>query len=566
MKLEPMKSLEFAAVEVPGLIPVPPFADGSLLYNRIFGDFCRRNPELPCFQDENWIKHVFECIEAAGGPDWLTKSRHLNLPAFVNEDPEIKKWRVWYAEVKAAKDADKEGKEKTKEANKLRKEKYGFAIVDGKKEPLQSWVLEPEGIYAGRPGCPYAGYWKMAVTADDVVLNTNSEKHPVLISGDEVINYVDPKTKKSKWHNEWRPESHHCADYPSIVGVPNAQGGMIKVYSSTRKKIMFSAKSSVKTEGQMKKYDAGAELGESYGKILENVKNDFNSKKAKDLGTVIAVFLLFEKGIRIGEKKATTNGTKGLLSLVWGKDVKRSGNKIKFDFLGKDSVHDVSEIETEFAAKIEEHWKEFGQLKTDKNDIKAYIGAIVPELDGIFSPKLARTAVAAYTMTNALEEAVKKFHVTKDSPIALKKLAFEEANMEVAKRLNHQRGVNKVAEEKRKAKFAEKEENLKEREAKVEETIAKREAKIKALKAAKKEGWKDKVKKLQEQNENTKQKYDIAKMNLSQKEKTQNFTASTSKGAYIDPAIVSKWCRKIDMPLERIYSKTQIEQFEKLFK
>ena len=42
---------------------------------------------------------------------------------------------------------------------------------------------------------------------------------------------------------------------------------LIKVYSSTRKKIMFSAKSSVKQEGQIKKYEAGAELGESYGKV-----------------------------------------------------------------------------------------------------------------------------------------------------------------------------------------------------------------------------------------------------------------------------------------------------------
>ena len=559
-----MSTLEFEAVEIPALVPVPPFADGTLLYNRIFGDFCRKNPELPCMQDELYIKHVFECIEAAGGPDYLTKSRHCKLPEFVKEDPEIQKWRKWYADTKAAKDADKAGKEKNKEKNKIRKDKYGYAIVDGKKEPLQSWVLEPEGIYAGRPGCPYTGYWKSAVTAEDVILNTNSEKHPLLIQDGEEIKYIN-KEGKSLWHNEWRPESHHCADYPSVIGVPNAKGGMIKVYSSTRKKIMFSAKSSVKQEGQIKKYEAGAELGESYGKVLKAVQSDFTSKKSKDLGTTIAVFLLFEKGIRIGEKKATTNGTKGLLSLVWGKDVKRSGNKIKFDFLGKDSVHDVSEIETEYAEKIEAHWKEFGQLKTDKDSIKAYVGAIVPGLDGVFSPKLARTAVAAYTMTNALEAATKKFKITKDSPIALKKIAFEEANMEVAKRLNHQRGVNKVAEAKRQAKFAENEKALAAREEKTAETIKVREDKIKALKKAKKTGWQDKVAKLQKMNENAKQKLNIAELNLAQKEKTQNFTASTSKGAYIDPSIVSTWCRKIDMPLEKIYSKTQMEQFAKLF-
>ena len=567
MKLEPMNSLEFEAVEIPALVPVPPFADGTLLHNRIFGDFCRRNPELPCFQDEIWIKHVFECIAAAGGRNLPFETRGLKLPAFVEQDAQIKRWRTWYAEEKAKKDADKKdadkkGKDETKEKNKLRKEKYGYALVDGEKEPLQSWVIEPEGIYAGRPGCPYAGYWKSAVTADEIVLNVSSKKYPILIENGQEINYTNPETGETKWHNEWRPESHHCADYPSIIGLPDASGKMIKTFSSSRKKIMFSAQSSVKKEGQSKKYEAGADLGKAYPLVMNKLKEDFSSLDSEQLGTPIAVFLLFEKGIRIGDKKATKNGTKGLLSLVWGKEVKRFGNKIKFDFLGKDSVHDVSEIETEYAEKIESHWKEFNQLKTDKDSIKAYVGKIVPELKGTFSPKLARTAVAAYVMTNALEESVKKFHVTEDSPIALKKIAFEEANMEVAKRLNHQRGVNKVAEAKRQANFSLKEEALKDREVKVAELIKTRGEKIKKLKAEKKTGWKEKVAKLQEQNVKTKQQFEIAKMNLSQKEKTQNFTASTSKGAYIDPSIVKNWATKYKMPIEKIYSSSQLKQFD----
>ena len=564
MKLEPMESLEFKAVEIPALIPVPPFADGTLLYNRIFGDICRKNPELPCMQDNDYLKHVFECYFAAGGKlttDSGVTRFDTDWVQYMKTDSTVQKWRKWYADVKAAKDADKEGKEKNKEKNKARKEKYGFALVDGKEEPLQSWVVEPEGIYQGRPGCPYAGYWKAAVTAKDVVLNTNSKKLPMLIQEGEETNYVD-KEGNSLWHNEWRPESHHCADYPSVVGIPNASGEMIKTFSSERKKIMFSSQSSIKKEGQSKKYDAGANLGKAYPLIMNKLKEDFEKKEPNQLGTQIAVFLLFEKGIRIGEKKATTNGTKGLLSLVWGKDVKRSGNKIKFDFLGKDSVHDVSEIETEYAEKIEAHWKSENQLDTDKDAIKAYVGSIVPELKGIFSPKLARTAVAAFTMENALEVATKKYKITEDSPIALKKIAFEEANMEVAKRLNHQRGVNKVAEAKRQAAFTEKEEALAARKDKTAETIKVREEKIKALKKAKKEGWQEKVARLQQMNENAKQKLSIAEMNLTQKEKTQNFTASTSKGAYIDPSIVKNWATKYKMPIEKIYSGAQLKQFD----
>ena len=194
-------------------------------------------------------------------------------------------------------------------------------------------------------------------------------------------------------------------------------------------------------------------------------------------------------------------------------------------------------------------------LKTDKLQIKQYISQVVPELDGIFTPKLARTAVAAYTATKALEEMTAKYKVTKSSPLALKKIAFDEATMQVARRLNHQRGVNKVAEEKRKANFKASEEKLDERKAKVAEQNKKREEKIKALKASKKEGYKDKIKALKEQIENSKAKINQAELNLESKERNQNFTSSTCKAAYIDPQIIIRFCEKIELPLEKVYSK-----------
>ena len=157
----------------------------------------------------------------------------------------------------------------------------------------------------------------------------------------------------------------------------------------------------------------------------------------------------------------------------------------------------------------------------------------------------------------------KKYKITKDSTIAMKKLALDEATMVVARRLNHQKGVNKVAEEKRKAKFKESEAALKERESKIKEAIAKKEEKIKL---AKKRGDKEKVKALKEQIDKSKAKLEQAKLSLSSKEKNQNFTSSTAKGAYIDPSILADWCNKVDLPIEKVYSKAQLEQFENFFK
>ena len=549
MKLQDLTSVEIKGIGIPARIPVPPFADKNKLSDRIFGAFCRINPELPCMQDTKFIKRVFTCIASAGGKDF---TKYPDLVNFVANDKEIAKWRKWYAEAKECKAAWKKANAaEIKKQNEELKAKYGIVKINGNDEPLASWTIEPEGIFFGRGDSPLNGYWKFENTAADVKLNTNSKKLPeVLYYGEDGEMLI---TSGFAWNVDWNPESHFAAQYNINVGIPNADGSIKTLKSTKYKMIQFAAASSVKKEGQTKKYAAGATLGKSYEKVLAKIASDFKAKK--DLSTAVAVFMLFEKGIRIGSASETVNGTKGLLALEWGKEVKRSGNKIKFDFYGKDSVRDTSVIETEYADVVEETWAKDKKLKTDKLQIKQYISQVVPELDGIFTPKLARTAVAAYTATKALEEMTAKYKVTKDSPIALKKIAFDEATMQVARRLNHQRGVNKVAEEKRKANFKASEEKLDERKAKVVEQNKKREEKIKVLKAAKKDGYKDKIKALKEQIEKSKAKIDQAELNLESKERNQNFTSSTCKAAYIDPQIIIRFCEKIELPLEKVYSK-----------
>lgn len=546
MKLESLKSIELKAIEFPEKVQTPEWVDNNKLSNRIFGAFCRINPELPCMEDKRFIKNVFTCIKEAGGKDF---TKNTDLVNFVKTDKEIKKWRDWYQKEKDKKaEYRKTHKDEIKKENDERKLKYGKALVDGIEEPLQSWIVEPEGIFFGRGDCPYTGMWKKAISEEDIIVNTNSKKLPTVIRDKKEVN-------SKKYKVEWNPNNHSCATYKILIGIPNKVGEIVKVKHTSYKNIMFGATSSIKKEGQSKKYEAASVLGDYYEKILKQIAINF--KNNKDLDTVIAVYLLFQKGIRIGQKNPTNNGTKGLLSLEWNKDVKRKDDKIKFDFYGKDSVHDISFIETVYAEKIEKVWSESIKLNTTKEEIENYISNIIPELKGVFTPKLARTAVAAYTTKKALDEMVNKYKITKDSSIIIKKIAFDEAVMQVARRLNHQRGVNKVAEEKRKIKFKESENKLKERELKVKEQIAKKEEKIKTLKD------KNKIKELKESIKISKEKIKQAELKLESKERNQNFTASTALSAYIDSSIVFDWCEKFDVPVEKIYSKSQLEKFSK---
>lgn len=555
MKLQNLKSIELKAFEIPDQIPVPEWANQNKISDRIFGAFCRINPELPCMEDKKFIKRVFTCIKKSGGKDLI--SNNEDLVTFVKTNKDIQMWRKWYQTQKDQKaEYRKLHKNEIKKENEERKAKYGTALVNGIEEPLGSWVVEPESIFFGRGDSPLSGLWKQAVKEEDVIVNTNSKNLPIVIKDKK-------ETTSKKYKVEWNPEAHIAASYKILVGYPNPEGIIEKPEYIIHKNIMFGASSSIKKEGQSKKYAASSELGKAYEKILKQI--DSNIKSKKDLDTTIAIFFLFEKGIRIGQKNPTKNNTKGLLSLEWGKDVKRVDNKIKFDFYGKDSVHDLSVIETEYTPIIESVWSKSKKLNTTKEEIKNFIGKIVPEIADIFTPKLARTAVAAYTTNNALEEMVEKYKVTKDTPIAIKKIVVDEAIMKVAKRLNHQRGVNKVVEEKRKAKFKEEENKLNDRKNKVKEQIKEKEEKIESLKKSTSKvivtTRKERIKSLKESIEKLKNNLKTSELKLDSKERNQNFTGSTAKNAYIDPQILKNFCNEYNLPLEKVYTKTQIKQF-----
>lgn len=554
MKLNALNSVEIKAIEFPERISVPNWANKDNLADRIFGAFCRINPELPCMENKKFIKNVFTCIKSAGGKDFI--SGNDDLVTFVKTNKEIAEWRSWYEAEKIAKAAfRKTHKDEIKKENDERKALYGTALVNGVEEPLQSWIVEPEGIFFGRGDSPINGFWKVETVPEDVVLNTNSKNLPEII--------INKKAeKKSDWNVDWNPNAHFAATYNLKIGIPGTNGRLKTIKSTKYKMIAFGANSSIKKEGQSKKYAAASELAS----VSEKLSKVVYEKCLKGNCTAIALYILMNKGIRIGYAEATENGTKGLLSLEFGKDVKENEKGLKFDFYGKDSVRDTTTLEIEdpkIKQAIVATWKRLGKLQTTREEIKAFVSKVDAEVGKVFTPKLIRTMVAAETMTKALNTVAEKYKLTKDSPEALKKLAFDEANMEVAKKLNHQRGVNKVAEKKREEANKQKELALKEREKKAKELKEKRLAKIATLKE--KGNSSDKIKKLREQIKKSDERILQNKRNLKFKEENGNITAATSKSAYIDPTICKAFCDKYDLPLEKIYSKSQLKQFNQFF-
>ena len=541
------------------------------LYEMVYR-FCQLNPELDCFKDKVWVGNAMKCVAAQMKIDGYDCAHDHPL----TDIKFVAKMREHFAQAKEEKKAynaaHKAEVKAEAEARKQQRLRENVCLLNGKEEPIGGWTLEGSSFFPGRGNCPVKGYWKPAAKLSDLTINWISNK----------------PAPQGQWKVDSDPKRHSIATYEIGVGIPGE-----KPLRTAQKKIMFGAASSVKDESNKKKYASSADLEKYYNKIMKDCTAKISAplKNKKEWSIALAEYILFSTGIRIGhgaiKNKYDDNGTKGLVDLIYGDDIKVFKSpmleSLLFDFLGKDSVRNTSTLKVPAGVvdTIQKNWKAgelmFNFTKADLvNEVKKIAKGVA------FTPKLARTMVANHVMKDALRKAAKKLN--ENSTDAEKKLAFDEANMEVAKALNHQKGVSKQAEEKAKERFAAQQEKLKERagkvndrKAKVKDNIKKIDTQIDALTArlAKantkevKQVLKERIAKANERKAKMKASLSKAQKSLSdnknklafQKE-NRNLAAGTSKTAYIDPEFVKEWCAEVGLALDKVYNKTQIANFK----
>ena len=97
-------------------------------------------------------------------------------------------FRIIYDHILKEKEMKKELKkamsEEEKEKQRLEEEKYKFAIVDGVRQPVSMYKMEPPGIFLGRGCNPKIGKIKRRIFPEDVTLNLSTDaKIPETIPG-----------------------------------------------------------------------------------------------------------------------------------------------------------------------------------------------------------------------------------------------------------------------------------------------------------------------------------------------------------------------------------------------
>ena len=243
---------------------------------------------------------------------------------------------------------------------------------------------------------------------------------------------------------------------------------------------------------------------------------------------------------------------------------------IELNFLGKDSVPYKGTIEIDDLA-----YDIIKQLKSQKKDNdqifdvgSGEVSEFIKQFDKNISPKMIRTCYGG----KILSEELKKHPINDSMSESEKKAVYNNAALEVTKKLNHHKNVAKNFDEqldKQKDKLKNAKTNAKEKQIKIEEQLKKIDEQImKAKNKYKGKELKEKLAVLKEKKEKakislekSKEKINKEKINLEFKNATKDYAIGTAKGAYSDPRIAYSWCKDADIDISFIYSKSLAEKF-----
>ena len=459
--------------------------------------------------------------------------------------------KIIFSHIQKKKEALKQISKETKTCEKKEKEeiksKYGYAILNGEKQPLGMYIVESAGIFLPRGKHPSTGCWKFRPEPKDIIINHSLHLNP----------------PKGDWKVVENKKSMELATYD----IKLSNGKVL------HKRILFGATSIVKQDSDKKKFDKAIILLNHWNKVEQHIEKNLSHKDEKRKQSAIVSYLIMNLGIRVGdEKDDDLADTVGASTLKKCNIQLLDDNNIHLSFLGKDSV--TFEKTITVSTKAYKTLQELYIKRQDKDmlfpkvcsiDVNKFLSEVV---EGI-SAKVFRTAYGSLLLAENLRK-----ETCEGMTLAEKISVFNKANLVVAKQLNHQKNMDKNQKEKEidiSKKIKELKANYKEVLEKNTDKIQKLKKQLKAVdtttltketKKQMKELMTNKIVKLEVQIEKAKNRIVESQLKLELKKETKDVALGTSKTSYSSPRIVVSWCKDVKVPIEKIYSKTLLSKFE----
>ena len=407
--------------------------------------------------------------------------------------------------------------DKIKENKKY--EKYKTIIVDGEKQLISNFRLEPSSLYLTK--CfqhPKIGKIKKTIIPEDIIINIGeNEKIP------ELPNYLKNHKFKKIIHNH---NSIWIAAYRDDL-------------TGKTKYIWLSDKSKFKSKADYEKFELARKLKQNINNIRkENFNNLINTNDNYIKQLAVALYLIDKLLIRVGnEKKEDESETFGICTLQIRHLTLLNDNHIKLEFSGKDNIHYKNTVKID--EKIYETLISFIKNKNNKDDIFDLITPInLNNYIQEFMPDLTAKTFRTMRANEIFQEEIDKINdnyknYSKDDIKDVLLDAYIKANIKVALSCNHQKKISKsFADQINKLS-----ENIK---------ISNEKKKITTNK--------DKIHKLNEKIKKLKNKREL-------KSQIKNLSITTSKVNYIDPRISIAFIKKHNLNIDKILTKNLQEKF-----
>ncbi|KAI0075760.1 hypothetical protein K474DRAFT_1663863 [Panus rudis PR-1116 ss-1] len=485
---------------------------------------------------------------------------------------------------------------------------FTHCTLDGRKEKVGNFRVEPPGLFRGRGEHPKKGALKHRVRPEDVTINIG-EGVPI---------------PKPNVPGNWKAVIHDQTVTWLANWTENVNGN--------HKYVFLAAGSSLKGQSDMQKFEKARELKKHVDRIRQDYTADLKTKVMQDRQRATAMYFIDRLALRAGNEKGEDEAdTVGCCSLRCEHVTLEPPNFIIFDFLGKDSIRYYNRVTVD--EQVFKNIKIFKENKEDDDDLfdRVNTGLLNKHLQSYMkglTAKVFRTYNASHTFQEQLEQGTPAKGTVQE-----KLNAYNHANRMVAILCNHQRAVPKTHEQsmgkmreklrgfkydrmklrhvlfgidpkfKKKKKYAEDESDLDEDAVVEHEELMKKKEIEKAEKKFQKENeklaeegkepqkdsvLKERIKEIEDEFKRLKKERGTGKASLKRERPTEKIEEAidkldekikafklqmedreagkevalgTSKINYLDPRITAAWCKKHNVPIEKIFSKTLLTKF-----
>ncbi|CAL5396102.1 unnamed protein product [Camellia sinensis] len=430
-----------------------------------------------------------------------------------------------------------EEKKALREEKLKQEEKYMWVSLDGVKEKVGNFRVEPPGLFRGRGEHPKMGKLKKRIRPSDITINIGKDapipECPIAGESWKEIRHDNTVTWLAFWNDPINPKEF--------------------------KYVFLAASSSLKGQSDKEKYEKARLLKDYIQGIRTAYTKDFTNKDITRRQIAVATYLIDKLALRAGNEKDDDEAdTVGCCTLKVENVEPVPPNILKFDFLGKDSIRYQNEVEVELpvfrAIQQFRTGKKGGDDLFDKLDtskLNAHLKELMPGL----TAKVFRTYNASITLDDMLNRE------TKGGDLAEKVVVYQHANKEVAIICNHQRTVSK-SHSAQMSRLNEKIDELKGMLDEFKTDLARAKKGKPPLKGADGKPKKNlNPEALERKIAQTTAKIEKMERDKETKEDLKTVALGTSKINYLDPRITVAWCKRHEVPIEKIFNKSLLAKF-----